>query len=55
MAVRLNMSLASLCSHIHTKSLTMSVSPKHIGQRNHLLPSSDCTYSHSPAGGAAAH
>lgn len=43
------------CAPTYTKALTMRVNPKHIGQRNHLLPSSDCTYSLSPAGGAAAH
>lgn len=39
------MSLALLCSHIHK-------SPKHIALRNQLLPTADCNYSFTTAGGA---
>ena len=46
MAVRLNMSPASLCSHVH-KSTYNDCKPKktHIALRNPLLPTSDRTFS----------
>lgn len=51
MAVRLNMSLALLCSHIN-KSTHNDFKPiKHIALRNPLLRFTDCTFSFTAAGG----
>lgn len=52
MAVRLNMSPALLRSHIH-KSTRNDCKPKtHTTRRNKRLPTSGCTFSFTPAGGA---
>ena len=51
MAVRLNMSLASLCSHIHKNTYNDCKPKKDVALRNQPLPASDCTFSVTQAGG----
>lgn len=53
MAVRLNMSLASLCSHVHKSTYNDCKPKKHIALRNPPLLASRRTFSSKPAGGAA--
>lgn len=51
MAVRLNMSLALLCSHINKSTHNDSKPKKHAALKNPPLRISDCTFSFTPAGG----
>lgn len=51
MAVRLNMSLALLCSHINKSTHNDFKPKKHAALKNPPLQISDCTFSFTPAGG----
>lgn len=53
MAMGLNMSLASLCSHINKSTYNVGCKPQNTSPpRNPPLPISDSSFSFSPAGGA---